>query len=198
MTGPEWLAICLLTLGIPAPLRAQPASFDYGIDAVRMYEIEPASGQKRLLESLAPYLYDIGPKPLFVFEVDVIQRDGSSLLAGRANLKVERYLLLASDSDSTYMGIESSYPDVSTSPAWTYHGPVPLQFTRTATGNSVTFVSAPYQITFLDPEDPITFARPIGYKILGFAYRFALVPARVNQTDSNLRDNALQLEFLRP
>ena len=196
-----WIGGLLFLLGatISSEVIAQSTIFDYRIDTVQLYELDPTSGEKRPIDDLAPYLYDIGPDPQFLFEVHVTQLDGGSRLARRANLVTERYLLLEALPDSTYSGLDNVHPDLSTSPAWVYHGPVALAFSRKAgKNNSVSFTSTPHQFPFLDPQNPITFARPIGYKILGFAYRFALVPANINHQDSNPKDNAVQLSFLRP
>ncbi len=177
---------------------AQPYGFDYKIGEVRMYEIMAETGELRQIENITPYLYDIGPNPSFVFEVEVEQLEGGSLLARRAELVVEQYMLLENNADSMYQGLELQYTDVMDSPAWTYHSPIPLQFTRSSHEGWITFTSAPTHLDFLDPENPITFARPLNYKILGFAYRFTLIPTRITDNDTNFANNSTQLTFLRP
>lgn len=189
----------LIVLCLPClEIMAQSSMFDYKIEEVRMYEQVAETGELRQVESISSYLYDIGPNPAFVFEVEVIQLEGSSTLARRATLVVEQYLLLETHADSIYKGLNLQHPDAEATPAWTYHSPVSLPFTRSAHEQRITFTSSPVHLDFLDPDNAITFARPLNYKILGFAYRFALVPTRINDNDSNPQNNASQLTFLRP
>ena len=164
-----------------------------------MYEVDAASGDTKQVSSLDAHLYDIGPMPHFFFKVEVAQLGGGSPNASRAALNVERYMLLRANGTSVYEGLSNAYPDAAAPPAWVYHGPVPLNFSRSTAGDStVIFTSEPQQLSFLDPENPITYARPMDFKIIGFAYRFILTPASFHQRDINPADNAYQLEFLKP
>lgn len=188
---------CLLVLSGWQPMLAQQADFDYGIEAVHLFEVNAANNSKPV-DGLEAYLYDIGPQPDFVFKVDVKQRHGSSTLAQKSKLVVERYVLLARTGQTVYDGLSNAKPDLKQDTAWVYHGPVELVFTRKQSGAHVTFTSAPHQMLFLDPAAPITFARPADYSILGYAYRFLLVPANLAQQDKNPADNAYQLTFMKP
>ena len=164
-----------------------------------MFEVDPASGDTHRVSSLEAYLYDIGPNPYFFFKAEVEQLAGGSLNAGKTELIVERYVLLKAHEASVYKGLDNEYPDIDASPAWAYHGPVELSFSKSVASEAkVVFTSEPEQISFLDPENPVTFARPMDYKIVGFAYRFILLPASIHQHDKNPSDNTYQLTFLKP
>ncbi len=164
-----------------------------------MFEVDPSSGETKPVTSLAAYLYDIGPQPHFVFTATVLQQSGSSPQAGRATLKVEQYILLQANEHAVYDGLENQFPDARPSPGWSYHSPVRLTFSRSSAGNNVVlFTSDPVQLSFLDAENPLTFARPADFTILGYAFRFALMPDSVKDQDINRRDNAFQLTFLKP
>ena len=164
-----------------------------------MYEVDAQRGDPQRVFSLEAHLYDIGPSPSFFFKVEVAQLAGSSPNASKASLRVERYMLLRANETSLYEGLDNAYPDAAASPAWVYHGPVALNFSRSTAGDSiVVFTSEPQQLSFLDPENPITFARPMDFKIIGFAYRFILTPTAIHQVDKNPSDNVFQLDFLKP
>ncbi|MEM8485266.1 MAG: hypothetical protein AAF564_06935 [Bacteroidota bacterium] len=176
---------------------AQQATFDYGIADVRMFDVDAADNRK-IVDGLEAYLYDIGPQPHFVFEVDVRQHAGKSTNAIKSNLVVELYLLLARTGNAVYKSLSNPQADLGNDTTWVYHGPVALTFSRKQAGKHTTFTSAPHQMLFLDPAAPITFARPADFSILGYAYRFLLVPAHLAQQDANPADNAFQLTFMKP
>ena len=166
---------------------------------MQMFEVDRANGDKQRIHNLEAYLYDIGPMPYFSFEVEAEQLTGSSPNAGKAKLNVERYMLLLANDVSVYEGLKNQFPDVEASPVWTYHGPVEMSFSRkSSSSKKVIFTSNPHQVTFLDPENPITFARPSDYTIIGFAYRFILTPISYLHQDHNPADNTFQLTFLKP
>ena len=183
-----------LMLVIPQKAPGQQISFDYGISAVRVFEV--GDSRQEVVDGFERYLYDIGPEPRFEFEIDVKQTLGNSRHAQHSDLVVERYMLLARSGDTAYPQL-GKY-EVEQDTAWVYHGPVSLDFTRQQRGAVVTFTSSPHQLPFLNPDSPITFARPADFTILGFAYRFLLEPAKLNMKDSNLEDNAYLLEFMKP
>lgn len=195
------LSACLFFLLCKQSVWAQQGDFDYSIADVQMFEVDAAKNLTPV-DGLEAYLYDIGPQPRFVFEVTVKQHSGKSPNARRSRLVVERYLLLAPTGKSVYADLPKAQPDVVRDTSWVYHGPVALDFTRkqtgSASGSTVTFTSAPHQMIFLDPSAPITFARPADFFILGYAYRFLLVPANLAQQDINPADNAHQLTFMKP
>ena len=165
-----------------------------------MYEIDVENGEKKPLDNLQAYLYDIGPEPSVVFELEVEQLLAPSKEARRANIVVERYMLLKPNQHTVYDGLDSLHTNANDSLQWVYHGPVNLSFSRQTEVHSsdVTFTSSPHQFTFLDPENPITFAKPLNYTIQGFAFRFALVPSSFLLQDENWSNNAYQLTFLKP
>ncbi|MFK7844403.1 MAG: hypothetical protein AB8G77_03810 [Rhodothermales bacterium] len=178
----------------------QKSAIDYRINKVEMFETDSHNGSKKPVPNLEAYLYDIGPMPSFTFEVEVEQLHGNSLNANKTDLIVERYILLKANDISVYEGLQNEHEDVNASPAWSYHGAVPLQFSRKAStgSNKVQFISKPYQISFLDPENPLTFARPANYTIIGYAFRFLLSPSSIHVKDKNPTNNAYQLTFLKP
>ena len=180
--------------------KAQKNGFDYGIKSVLMYEIDQQSDERKQIVNLEAYLYDIGPQPHFEFEITVEQITSPSWQAKKVDIVVERYALLKTNENAIYNGLDSIHPDAGDSTFWTYHGPVQITFTRSANknNNEVTLTSNPYQFSFLDPKNPITFARPLNYTILGYAFRFSLQPSSIQEKDTDLSNNAYQLTFLKP
>lgn len=187
---------CLL---LHANAFAQKTVIDYELSSVTMFEVDSSSGTQTAIQNLNAYLYDIGPEPTFVFEVVIDQKAGATWQASGVELIVEQYILLKASKNSAYKDLDKQYQDVAASPAWSYHGPVQLDFSRQSTEqNRVRLTSEPHQLPFLDPSNPLTFANPVDYNILGFAYRFYLKPAAIGSSDSNPADNAQHLVFLKP
>ncbi len=189
-----YIVCCLIPGLMPQQAAAQQRSFDYGISAVRVFEM--GDSRQEVVDGFERFMYDIGPDPRFVFEVDVTQTLGNSRLAQHSKLVVESYMLLVRSGDRAYPQL-SEY-EVEQDTAWVYHGPVSLTFDREQRGSVVTFTSGRHQLPFLNPDSPITFARPADFTILGFAYRFLLKPTKLNLSDSNPADNAYQLTFMKP
>ena len=188
----------VLAYGVSASAQVSP-SFDYAIASARMFEIDATTGTKQYVDDLGAYLYDIGPKPSFHFEITVHQLQAPSSMANKVRLVVERFILLESKKENhAYAGIDSVYQELTLSePTWVYSGPVPMDFKRSTSGNTVIFTSPDTTLDFLDPDEPLTFAAPYGFSLHGFAYRFILVPTHLHQRDSDPTNDAIQLTFIK-
>lgn len=173
---------------------------DAGIFDVRMQLILPNTGESHPVttDQLGAYLYDIGPAPRVRFEVLVDTKKQPATASPKLDLKIERYLLLTSREESAYTHLPNKYPDAAFSePTWIYSGPVPLSYNRIVRDDTLRFITEPYAIDFLDPENPLTLALPVDFTLPGFAYRFLLQPAALRSRDGHSGDNAFQLTFLK-
>lgn len=174
---------------------------DVGIHDVRMHLITPDTGETRIVttDQLGAYLYDIGPIPRVQFEVLIDSKKHPATVSPKLDLKIERYILLASREASAYKQLpDKKHPDATLGePTWVYSGPVSLSFNRSIQHDTVRLITEPFDIDFLDPDHPLTFALPADYTLTGFSYRFLLKPSALRSRDSDPSDNAFQLTFLK-
>ena len=174
---------------------------DVGIYDVRMHLITPDTGKTRIVttDQLGAYLYDIGPTPQVQFEVLIDTKKQPATASPKLDLKIERYMLLASREASAYGHLpEKKYPDaILGEPTWVYSGPVPLTFNRIVQQDTVRLITDPFVVDFLDPDHPLTFALPTDYTLTGFSYRFLLKPSALRSRDGHPSDNAFQLTFMK-
>lgn len=192
-----------LTIGwlcsLPAIVYGQRV-VDVGIFDVRMHLITPDTGETQRItpDQLGAYMYDIGPTPRVRFEILVDTKSHLSRTAPRLDLVIERYALMASREVSAYDHLPNKYPDASFSePAWVYSGPIQLAAERVVRDDTLRFVTAPFAIDFLDPDNPLTFALPVDFKLPGFAYRFLLKPSGLRSREADPTDNTFQLSFMK-
>ncbi len=173
---------------------------DVGIFDVRMHLIVPNTGESLPVttDQLGAYLYDIGPTPNVRFEVLVDTKKQPASASPKLDLSIERYMLLASREVSAYAHLPNRFPDATFSePTWIYSGPVPLTHKLLVQQDTLRFITEPYAIDFLDPENSLTFALPADYTLTGFAIRFLLKPAALRSRDGHPADNAFQLTFMK-
>lgn len=180
-----------------SPARAQSATaFDYRIAGIRMSQVDSVSGSTSYLEDLGALMYDIGPTPRVNFEIEVDQVVNPSPLARIVTLSIERYILLESKPNAP---VDTSFHAAQfVRPTWVYSGPIHLESSRIDLGNNkVQIKTEVFQLDVLDPEQPLTFAHPEQYRLLGFAYRFYLKPASFRYVDTIPEDNVDAVLLLR-
>ena len=202
MTIGRLLFICLLAWPkVCSILFAQPViSFDYRLAQVRMIQVDSLTGQRQVLEDLGALLYDIGPTPAVIFEVEIEQLANPTPLAQLVTLAIERYVLLESRKQAHLAPSEpQSFNDaVFEHPTWVYSGPIDLKVTRESHDKrTVLLTTSPFTIDVLDPDQPLTYAHPEQYKLLGFAYRFYLKPASFRAQDLVPENNVEQIILLK-
>jgi len=180
-------------------VQAQSVStFDYAIRSVRIYEIAPDTKKRSEVFDLGAYMYDIGPAPLFEFDIEIEQLDNPSPNAAYARIQVEQYMLLGARENHSYTNMDTIHANVDASKAtWTYHSPVSLSFSCDQANGNVLCSSTPLSPQFMDPEDPLTYASPHAFHLLGYAYRFFIEPANIRLKDSNMSNNAYQITFMK-
>ena len=180
-------------------VRAQSVStFDYAIRAVRIYEVAPDTKKRSEVIDLGAYMYDIGPTPLFEFDVEIEQLYNPSPNAALGRIQVEQYMLLRAKDSHSYSNLDTTYANMDASRAtWAYHSPINLSFSCNQARNNVVCTSTPSSPQFMNPEDPLTYASPHAFHLLGYAYRFFIEPSNIRFKDSNMSNNAYQITFMK-
>ena len=172
--------------------------FDYKIRDIELFEIIAGSNERQKVYDLGAYMYDIGPAPVFQFDVHIEQLYNPSPNARKAQLDVDQYMLLVSKESHTFINVDSMYKDVNLQvPMWTYQSPVKLAFTCSETKLNVVCTSDPITPQFMAPNDPLTSAKPHAFHILGYAYRFVLLPSEAKGMDQDPTNNAYQVTFMK-
>ncbi|MBX2821316.1 MAG: hypothetical protein KTR29_16595 [Rhodothermaceae bacterium] len=174
------------------------SSFDYAIRSVRIYEVAPDSRKRSEVVDLGAYMYDIGPAPLFEFEVEIEQLNNPSPIASHARIGVEQYMLLSAKENHSYIRLDTTTLDMdATKATWTYQSPVNLSFSCDQRTDNVICTSSPSSPQFMNPEDPLTYASPHAFHLLGYAYRFFIEPSNIRFLDRDLSNNAYQVTFMK-
>ena len=195
----ERIILLFASILVCSLVKAQSVSlYDYAIRSVRIYEIAPDSGKRSEIMDLGAYMYDIGLAPLFEFEVEIEQLYNPSQNAAHARIRTEQYMLLTAKETHSYINLDTTFADVIASQAsWTYQSPVILSFSCNQEPRKVLCTSDPSSLQFMDPDDPLTHASPHAFQILGYAYRFVLVPSSIRFKDRDQSNNAYQVTFMK-
>ena len=187
-----------LATGNPSTYGQAVVSYDYAIRSIELFNILPDSGEKVRIHDLGAYMYDIGPAPVFQFQVEIEQYKNPSIAANYAKLEVEQYMLLVSRTNHSFVNVDSLYKEaVLTEPTWVYHSPVSMSFSCESLSSIVRCISSSNSPLFMNPDHPLSYASPHAYQLLGFAYRFVLVPAHARARDTNQQNNSFQVTFMK-
>lgn len=189
----------LLSLCFVLPANSQSTILiDYAIRSINLFEIQPDTNQRQPVYDLGAYMYDIGPAPVFQFDVHIEQLINPSPGATHIEILVEQFLLLQSRQSHSYAHLDSTFTQLEApEPTWVYQNPVQLSFTCTPKKETVVCTSSPITPGFLDPTNPLTNAAPHAFQISGYSYRFTLVPSRARVKDKDLNNNAHQVTFMK-
>ena len=194
----RYSVILLLSLLAVLPAHSQSTiSIDYALQSIKLFEIRPDTKQRKPVHDLGAYMYDIGPAPVFQFDVHIEQLSNPAPQAKHTEIIVEQFMLLKSRQSHSYHKLNNSYSDLmATDPTWVYQYPVQLSFTCIQK-EDVVCTSSPISPSFMSPDNPLTYAAPHAFQILGYAFRFTLVPSDTRIKDTNLSNNAYQVTFMK-